>query len=93
VVALAALVVIRLTTPFDDEISRSVKLVRLVGIIRASPRAWRSRQPSISPDLEAGGGLHARALAIVRYLRETSVDRGKLGVATGEGFYGYSAAT
>ena len=33
-----------------------------------------------------------RAQAIARYLKEHYIDRGKLGVATGEGFYTYPAA-
>jgi 3-hydroxybutyryl-CoA dehydrogenase len=34
-----------------------------------------------------------KAQAIGRYLKENFIDRGKLGVATGEGFYKYSTAT
>jgi 3-hydroxyacyl-CoA dehydrogenase len=34
-----------------------------------------------------------KAQAIARYLKEHYIDRGKLGVATGEGFYTYPAAT
>ena len=34
-----------------------------------------------------------KAQAIAGYLKENFIDRGKLGVATGEGFYKYSAAT
>lgn len=34
-----------------------------------------------------------KAQAIGRYLKENFIDRGKLGVATGEGFYTYPAAT
>jgi 3-hydroxyacyl-CoA dehydrogenase len=33
------------------------------------------------------------AQAVAKYLKERYIDRGKLGVGTGEGFYTYPAAT